>query len=63
MISGVATAVSSIRSGLLSGTTYHYRVVAAGGKVLQPKMEVPDMLWYAVVRDTEGNELGLAEYM
>ena len=39
------------------------RVVAAGGKVKEPKTEVPDMLWYAVVIDTEGNELGLAEYM
>ena len=37
--------------------------VAKGGKVRQPKTEVPDMLWYAVILDTEGNELGIAEYM
>ena len=39
------------------------KAVAAGGKVKQPKNEVPDMLWYAVIVDTEGNEVGLAEYM
>ena len=32
-----------------------------GGKLLQPKTEVPNMLYYAVVLDTEGNELGLVQ--
>jgi uncharacterized protein len=36
-------------------------VVAAGGKLKQPKTEVPKMLFYAVVIDTEGNEVGLAQ--
>jgi len=35
--------------------------VAAGGKVKQPKTEIPEMLWYAVILDTEGNELGVAD--
>jgi len=39
------------------------QAVARGGKVMQPKTEIPDMLWYAVILDTEGNELGLAEIM
>ncbi|MDO8451839.1 MAG: hypothetical protein Q7S76_03140 [bacterium] len=36
-------------------------VEKAGGKLIHPKTEIPGMLWYAVVEDTEGNELGLAE--
>ncbi len=36
---------------------------ASGGKVKQPRTEVPGILWYAVILDTEGNEVGLAEYM
>jgi uncharacterized protein len=37
------------------------KVLAAGGKVKQPKTEIPGMLWYAIVADTEGNEVGLAQ--
>ena len=39
------------------------QAVAAGGKLKQPKTEVPDILWYAVIIDSEGNDLGLAQYM
>jgi hypothetical protein len=37
------------------------KATAAGGKVLQPKTEVPGMLIYAVLQDTEGNECGIMQ--
>ena len=37
------------------------KIEAAGGKLLLPKGEVPDMGWYAYFRDTEGNVMGLWE--
>jgi predicted enzyme related to lactoylglutathione lyase len=37
------------------------RVPDVGGTVLEEKREVPGMGWYAVIRDSEGNELGLWE--
>jgi uncharacterized protein len=38
-------------------------VMDAGGKLKQAKNEIPNMLYFAVVIDTEGNEVGLAEYI
>jgi predicted enzyme related to lactoylglutathione lyase len=35
------------------------RVAKAGGKLLTPKTELPGMGHYAVIRDTEGNRIGL----
>ena len=35
------------------------RVKAEGGKVLQDKMAVPGMGWFATCEDTEGNKIGL----
>ena len=37
------------------------KIEAAGGQLLVPKGEVPDMGWYAYFRDTEGNVMGLWE--
>jgi predicted enzyme related to lactoylglutathione lyase len=37
------------------------RVEAAGGKVVVPKAKVGDMGWYARVKDTEGNIIGVWE--
>jgi predicted enzyme related to lactoylglutathione lyase len=37
------------------------KVKAEGGKIFQPKTEVPNMMYYAIVYDTEGNELGVIE--
>ena len=37
------------------------RVTELGGSVIEEKREVPGMGWYAVVDDSEGNELGLWE--
>ncbi|MFP4591104.1 MAG: VOC family protein [Halobacteriales archaeon] len=37
------------------------RIEAAGGTVLVPKGEVPDMGFYAYFEDTEGNVVGLWE--
>ena len=35
------------------------RVPAAGGAVVVPKMDIGDPGWIAIVRDTEGNAVGL----
>lgn len=35
------------------------RIGELGGSVVQEKQEVPGLGWYAVFRDTEGNELAL----
>ena len=32
-----------------------------GGKVVEPKTEIPGQGWYAVIDDTEGNQIGLYE--
>lgn len=37
------------------------RVAELGGTVDQPRTEIPGQGWYAVIHDTEGNEVGLFE--
>jgi predicted enzyme related to lactoylglutathione lyase len=37
------------------------RVAELGGKVVEPKTEIQGQGWYAVIDDTEGNQLGLYE--
>lgn len=37
------------------------KVPSLGGKVVEPKAEIPGQGWYAVIDDTEGNQLGLYE--
>jgi predicted enzyme related to lactoylglutathione lyase len=37
------------------------KVAKLGGKVIEPKTEIPGQGWYAVINDTEGTELGLYE--
>ena len=37
------------------------RVNGLGGTVLEPRTEIPGQGWYAVVNDSEGNEVGLFE--
>ena len=37
------------------------KVEALGGRVIEPKTEVPGFGWFAVVHDSEGNEIGLFE--
>jgi uncharacterized protein len=39
------------------------RIEAAGGSLVVPKGEVPDMGYYAYFKDTEGNLMGLWESM
>jgi predicted enzyme related to lactoylglutathione lyase len=41
--------------------TYLEKVLAKGGKVIMPKMEIPNMGYYAYVADLEDNVLGLWE--
>ena len=40
---------------------YIKKVIAAGGKEVMPKMEIPGMGYYAYVTDTENNVIGLWE--
>ncbi len=37
------------------------KVAPLGGTVVTPKTEIPGQGWYAVVDDTEGNQIGLYE--
>jgi predicted enzyme related to lactoylglutathione lyase len=37
------------------------KIVAAGGKVLEPRIPIPGMGWFALCLDTEGNRFGLME--
>lgn len=37
------------------------KVAPLGGKVVTAKTEIPGQGWYAVIDDTEGNQLGLYE--
>jgi len=37
------------------------KIEAAGGKVVQPKMPIPGIGWFATCRDTEGNFFGIME--
>jgi predicted enzyme related to lactoylglutathione lyase len=38
-------------------------VAKLGGKVVEPKTEIPGMGWYAVIDDTEGNQVALYQSM
>jgi len=37
------------------------KVQEGGGKIMQPKMPVPGVGWYAACQDTEGNMFGLMQ--
>jgi uncharacterized protein len=37
------------------------RVAELGGSVVEPRTEIPGQGWYAVINDSEGNEVGLYE--
>lgn len=37
------------------------RIVAAGGRVLEPRRPIPGVGWFALFADTEGNRFGLME--
>jgi uncharacterized protein len=50
-----------ITIGVPSIDEYVKKIEAAGGKVITPKGEVPDMGYYAYFKDTEGNVMGLWE--
>jgi predicted enzyme related to lactoylglutathione lyase len=47
--------------GVGSVDNYLEKVAAAGGQILQPKMAIPGVGWYASCTDTEGNIFGLME--
>ena len=50
-----------ITIGVDSIDSHLEKVKTAGGDVVLPKGEVPDMGYYAYVKDTEGNVIGLWE--
>lgn len=37
------------------------KIEATGGKITAPKSAIPGVGWFAMARDTEGNEFGLME--
>jgi predicted enzyme related to lactoylglutathione lyase len=37
------------------------KIEAAGGQIVQPKMPIPTIGYYAVCKDTEGNTFGIME--
>ena len=37
------------------------KIEAAGGKIVQPKMPIPAIGYYATCKDTEGNTFGIME--
>lgn len=37
------------------------KAVSLGGHIVVPKMEIPDVGWFALVGDTEGNVFGVFE--
>lgn len=38
------------------------RVEAAGGKIIQPKVNIGEPGWIAIIKDTEGNSVGLHSF-
>lgn len=42
---------------------YIKKIEEAGGGVVEGKMEIPGMGYYAYVKDTEGNIIGIFEYL
>jgi predicted enzyme related to lactoylglutathione lyase len=40
---------------------YSAKVLAAGGKILMPKVAIPTVGWLAYCQDTEGNAFGIME--
>lgn len=40
---------------------FEKKVVDAGGKVIQSKMDLPNIGYMAIIEDTEGNRIGLFE--
>ena len=37
------------------------KVIAAGGRIIQPRQEVDGMMAFAIVSDTEGNNIGMIQ--
>lgn len=52
-----------ITIGVSSIDLFMKKIEAAGGEVVVPKGEVPEMGYYAYFKDTEGNLMGLWESM
>jgi len=47
--------------GVESVDEYSKRIQAQGGKIAMPKLEVPEIGWWALALDPEGNAFGIFE--
>jgi predicted enzyme related to lactoylglutathione lyase len=47
--------------GVPSVDQFSKKIAQSGGKVLQPKMAIPGIGWFASCQDTEGNMLGIIQ--
>lgn len=47
--------------GVPSVDEFSRKVQNGGGKILQPKMPIPGVGWFAVAQDTEGNTFGMMQ--
>src|SRR2546426_801863 len=45
--------------GVASLDQFSQKIAQSGGKVLQPKMAIPGIGWFASCQDTEGNMFGI----
>lgn len=47
--------------GVESVDEYSKKVVALGGQIIVPKMEIPKIGWFALAVDPDGNQFGIFE--
>ncbi len=47
--------------GVPSVDEFSKKVQNGGGKILQPRMPIPGVGWFAVAQDTEGNTFGMMQ--
>lgn len=47
--------------GVPSVDEFSKKVQNGGGKIIQPKMPIPGVGWFAVAQDTEGNTFGMMQ--
>jgi predicted enzyme related to lactoylglutathione lyase len=49
--------------GVESIDEYVKKIEALGGKVIVPKTEIPEIGWFALALDPEGNQFGIFQNM
>jgi hypothetical protein len=58
---GKAAMLNMNTMGVPSVDEFSKKVQNGGGKILQPKMPIPGVGWFAVAQDTEGNTFGMMQ--